>query len=278
MKRLLILLSLLFWVGICYAADTKVSDLEAITEFTTDDLLYIVDGATVSKKITLENFFTNGFTVGANNSITLGSSTMKYENTRADFILSNDVILEDINPGLWLRCTDDNKTFGLHYHMGTAYLFGLWYGTDSGSGVVVGNSGYPIWSVDSSLNFKFPFNNVYVEADLVHEFSRGAMIENLAAADDNMSLGAWTNNVTITKVGCAYVGTGTTPATITLEDGSGNAMTHATCACVASGTNITFVSVTANNTLNAGELLRFDVSNAVSPETDEYTIIVGWTE
>ena len=55
-------------------------------------------------------------------------------------------------------------------------------------------------------------------------------------------------------------------------------LTHGTVTCVASGTDITFVAVTANNTLNAGELLRFDTSNAVSPETDEYSITVGWTE
>jgi len=30
------------------------------------------------------------------------------------------------------------------------------------------------------------------------------------------------------------------------------------------------------NTLNIGEGLRFDVDNAVSPETDDYTIVIGY--
>ena len=36
-------------------ADTKVSALDAIAALTADDLLYAVDGATVSKKITFAN-------------------------------------------------------------------------------------------------------------------------------------------------------------------------------------------------------------------------------
>jgi len=101
---------------------------------------------------------------------------------------------------------------------------------------------------------------------------RCVVIENLAAADDNKSLGAFGEAVTITSVGCSYVGTGTTPAEISLEDGGGNAMTHSVPTCTASGTDFVYVPVTASGSLNAGELLRFDVDNSVDPETDEYTI------
>lgn len=106
-----------------------------------------------------------------------------------------------------------------------------------------------------------------------------AVIESLAAADDNKSLGMFADAVTITGVSCSYIGTGTTAATITLEDGSGNAMTitGTNPTCVAHGTNATFAAVTAGNTLVAGEIIRFDVTNAVAPETDEYTICYTYT-
>jgi hypothetical protein len=86
-------------------------------------------------------------------------------------------------------------------------------------------------------------------------------------------------NVTITGVAVSYVGTGTTKATITLEDGSGNAMTitGTNPTPVAHGTDATFAPVTAGNTLNAGEIVRFDVTNTPDPVTDDYTITLRYT-
>ena len=82
--------------------------------------------------------------------------------------------------------------------------------------------------------------------------------------------------MTIKSIWCNYKGTGTTPAQVSLEDGAGNAMTHTAPTCVVESTVATAQSVTANNTLTAREILRFDVDNAVSPETDEYTICVSY--
>ncbi len=102
------------------------------------------------------------------------------------------------------------------------------------------------------------------------------VIEDLAAADDNMSFGALPEAATIKSVWCNYAGTGTTVAQITLEDGAGNAMTHTAPTCVAQATVATAQSVTAANSLTARELLAFDVDNAVSPETDTYTLCVSY--
>jgi hypothetical protein len=107
-------------------------------------------------------------------------------------------------------------------------------------------------------------------------------IEDLAAADDNKSIGMFPYGVTITSVGCSYVGTGSTPATISLEDGSGNAIsiTNTNPTCVAHGTNATYktiVGTDADRILVSGEILRMDVTNAVDPETDDYTICYTYT-
>ena len=109
------------------------------------------------------------------------------------------------------------------------------------------------------------------------EFTRSIMVENLAAADDNLMICSWDRPVTIRGIWVSYVGTGTTPAIIALEDGAGNAMTHNAPVAVASSSNPLRVNVTANNTLLAREPLRFDVSNAVSPETDEYLLNIVFT-
>jgi hypothetical protein len=104
-------------------------------------------------------------------------------------------------------------------------------------------------------------------------------VENLAAADDDYAFFSWPYAVTITSLWCHYRGTGTTPATITLEDGGGNAMTITDTAatCAASTATATPKAVTAANGLTAYEMLAFNVTNAVSPETDEYTICVSYT-
>ena len=105
-----------------------------------------------------------------------------------------------------------------------------------------------------------------------------AVMEKLAAADDNFALGTTTYARTIVKVGCRCHGTCTTKADISLEDDSGNAMTHTTPTCSTAGTVITYQSVTAANTLVAGEGLRFDVTNTPSPDaTDTYEICVEYT-
>ena len=133
--------------------------------------------------------------------------------------------------------------------------------------------------VDTSIGQFIYVSGDNTVATVNSRLTRCAFIENLAADDDGLSLGALGAPATIESVGCSYKGTGTLVATIALEDGGGNAMTHATPTCKADGTDFTFTTVTAANTLNTGELLRFNTTNAVDPETDEYTICVEyiWT-
>ena len=99
-----------------------------------------------------------------------------------------------------------------------------------------------------------------------------AVIENLAAADDNFELWMPDVAITITSIGLHCRGTCTTGADISLEDRSGNAMTHTVPTHSTGTSNTTFQTVSAANALVVGEGLAFDVDNAVSPETDVYTI------
>jgi hypothetical protein len=112
---------------------------------------------------------------------------------------------------------------------------------------------------------------------VAYEDIRCHTIENLNSTDDNMALGMFADAVTVTSVGCSYVGTGTTVATIALEDGGGTAMTHTGPTCVAHGTNATFQAVTAAGAIVAGEIARFDTTNTPAPVSDDYTICYTYT-
>lgn len=89
-------------------------------------------------------------------------------------------------------------------------------------------------------------------------------IENLTASDNqNVSLGDFPYNVTITGVSCKYGGT-TAPATvanITLAYQNGTLMTHSAVTCVNQTTASTWVAVTSNNTLASGNDLFYNVTN-----------------
>ncbi|MEQ9618991.1 MAG: hypothetical protein RIG61_07425 [Deltaproteobacteria bacterium] len=126
----------------------------------------------------------------------------------------------------------------------------------------------------SELNTQITDANILTKNE---KFTDCIVIENLAAADDDMLFGSFVSAVTITDIWCNYNGLApTTVAQVSLEDGAGNAMTHTTPTCSGPGTVATAQSVTAANTLTAREVLRFDVDNAVSPETDTYMICVGY--
>lgn len=116
------------------------------------------------------------------------------------------------------------------------------------------------------------------ERVVAYEQTRCGYFADLLSTDDQVSLGAWSQPVTITGVGCTYNGTGTTKATITLEDGGGSAMTitGTNPVCTANGSVFTFAAVTAANTLNSGEVVRFNVTNTPAPSTDDYTICVKY--
>lgn len=112
-------------------------------------------------------------------------------------------------------------------------------------------------------------------ADATQVVTKCAVVENLAAADDNIDIYMPAAASTVVSVGAYCNGTCTTAASISLEDRAGNAMTHTSPTPATGSSNATFQSVTAGGSLAAGEGLRFDVDNAVSPETDTYTICFG---
>jgi hypothetical protein len=112
---------------------------------------------------------------------------------------------------------------------------------------------------------------------LSRKFSWCYKAGDLTATDDDEGMGSKFEAVTITDVWCHYKGTGTTVAQVSLEDGSGNAMTHTTPTCTAHGTQPSSQSVTAGGSLVAREVLRFDVDNTPDPTTDDYEICVAYT-
>lgn len=104
-------------------------------------------------------------------------------------------------------------------------------------------------------------------------------VTDLTAADDNMQVYVADRDITVTQVGCRYEGTGSTVATIALENSkTGTGMTHTAPTCVTGNNTATFQSVTANNAIAAGDGIRFDTTNTPSPTTDDYTICFRWTE
>jgi hypothetical protein len=116
------------------------------------------------------------------------------------------------------------------------------------------------------------------ERVLTYEDTRCGYFADLLSTDDQISMGAWSQPVTITGVGCTYVGIGTTTATITLENGSATAMTitGTNPTCTANSSAFTFAAVTASNALTAGQVVRFNVTNTPVPSTDDYTICVRY--
>ena len=112
---------------------------------------------------------------------------------------------------------------------------------------------------------------------LPYERTICATIEDLSASDDNFAFYMANDPITVTGVGCNCRGTCSTLATFTLEDRGGNAMTitgtNPTCATTGAAT---FAAVTAGNTLTAGEMVAFDVTN--TPTTgDTYAVCINYT-
>lgn len=104
-------------------------------------------------------------------------------------------------------------------------------------------------------------------------------ITDLVSTDDNFQFFVADRDITVTQVGCRYEGTGSTVATISLEDArTATAMTHTAPTCVTGNNAATFQSVTANNSITSGNGIRFDTTNTPSPTTDDYTICIRFTE
>jgi len=102
-------------------------------------------------------------------------------------------------------------------------------------------------------------------------------VPDLTAADDNFTLGSFGDGVTVTSAWCNYYGTGTTPATINLEDSDGNKMTMSDMTCAVSTSEATAQAVTAANQLIDREVLQFDVTNTPAPTTDDYVICFSYS-
>ncbi len=104
------------------------------------------------------------------------------------------------------------------------------------------------------------------------------IIEDLADADDGLSLGMWADAVTITKVAAHCDGTCSgTLATIALIDRAGNAMTHTAPTVSTTTGSSTYQNVTAANQLTAGEGLEFNQTATQTEETNTYTIAFCYT-
>ena len=106
-------------------------------------------------------------------------------------------------------------------------------------------------------------------------FEQCVVFENLAAADDNYEIWEFQRAVTLTYVSAHCRGTCTTEATISFEDRNGSGITLSPDEAITASTgtgNSTPIAVASGGTFAVGEGLAINVTNAVSPETDEYTI------
>ena len=227
-----------------------------------------------------------------------GDATLDYDGTdlQSSVLLrspgaafTGDVDVDASNPNITLQHTGGTEQ-GWHAEAGDiSYIREaggpIWIIKKADDSIGIGEVGAPATkftvSTDGTGNqeVQLPSNSIgQAEINWADcELTRSIYVENLAAADDNFSMGSWDRPVTIKGIWVNFKGTGTTPAEISLEDGSGNAMTHGVPQALAEGTIPNRYEITAGGGLSAREVLRFDVDNAVSPETDEYTITVAYT-
>ena len=105
-----------------------------------------------------------------------------------------------------------------------------------------------------------------------------AVLENLTAADDAFEFWQTKFPVQVTSVGCRCRGTCSTPATFALANRAATDMTitgtNPTCATTGAAT---YTTVTANNTLAAGDGINFSVTN-IPTTGDTYTLCIGAIE
>ena len=207
----------------------------ALEAYTTDDSAGVIDALLIKPKKV-------GFYLGGTN-LTLSGSTFNVDDS---FILNTG----DIGTGV--------------YDFGGATSFEI---PNGASPTVDAIGEVALDTTSDQLVYYGSAKRVLQEED-----TKCFTIESLAAADDNMEIFMADDAVTITAIGLHCAGTCTTGADISLEDRAGNAMTHTVPTHSTGSGNTTFQAVTAANTLVAGEGLRFDVDNAVSPETDTYLI------
>jgi hypothetical protein len=111
-----------------------------------------------------------------------------------------------------------------------------------------------------------------------YKFRAAALVEDLAAADDNKPLGPSVGSaITVTDVFCKCHGTCTTNATVGFEDDSGNAMTLSGTLTCSDAPALGTATVTSGGGLTEGESVRFDVTNTPDPTSDDYEIGYRYT-
>lgn len=165
----------------------------------------------------------------------------------------------------------------------SAIVMGASDSLDAGAGVLeIPNGAAPTVDATGEIAFDTTDNQLKIYdgsavAVIPTVYYESKTIENLAAADDDLEIFMANDAITIVSIGVHCSGTCTTAASISLEDRAGNAMTHTAPTASTGTSNTTYQAVTGGNSLVAGEALRFDVDNAVSPETDTYTISFGYT-
>jgi hypothetical protein len=145
------------------------------------------------------------------------------------------------------------------------------------------NGTNPTVDVDGEISIdetddQLVFQSASTDVVITGERCESKIIEDLADADDGLSLGMWADAVTITKVAAHCDGTCSgTLATIALIDRAGNAMTHTAPTVSTTTGNSTFQNVTAANQLAAGEGLEFNQTATQTEETNTYTISFCYT-
>jgi hypothetical protein len=115
-----------------------------------------------------------------------------------------------------------------------------------------------------------------------HEYTACVTVESLAAADDNFGFFSPQDNVTLTKAWChCQLGTCTTEADVSLEhlEIGSTTVNDVTGAidCEDTTTGDTATTLSGSTAVAAFDIVRFDVDNTPSPETDTYTLCVGYT-
>jgi hypothetical protein len=99
-------------------------------------------------------------------------------------------------------------------------------------------------------------------------------------SDDNKILFFSPGAITLTHVAVACEGTCTTPATITLEDGSSNAITPASAiedGTVTENAALSYIAISSGGTLVDGEIVRINTIADANPETDTYWFSFKYT-
>ncbi len=116
------------------------------------------------------------------------------------------------------------------------------------------------------------------EAVIEPAISKCFPIEVLEADDDDFLFFSYHTDVTVVGAWCLCQGTCTTEADLSFENDAGTEFgTGDTVDCEDTTTGDTLTTIDGANTLTALDGLRFDVDNAVSPETDAYLLCIKFT-